>query len=112
MKKVICFSFWMFALGHLYAQTSDKVILVKVYESVYANNCKPSIRIFRSGDNVEVIDLVAKKNKVGSDEQDENDKKVREQLEKIVDAGYTLKSTHESNDNEIVNVTTYIYEKK
>ncbi|MCW3127886.1 MAG: hypothetical protein JWO03_3544 [Bacteroidetes bacterium] len=94
------------------AQDAGRVIMVKVYEAVYTNNCKPSIRIFKADNTIDVIDLDAKKNKVGSSEQDENDKKVREQLDKIVSQGYTLKGTSQSNDNEIVNVTTYIFEKK
>ena len=94
------------------AQETGKVIMVKVYEVTRNYTFKSAIKVFYPDNTVETIDLVRPiVDFPASPDQDENDKKVRSVLDKIVAKGYTLKSSHQAVYS-IVLTTTYIFEKK
>ena len=113
MRKIILvIVFFISAAISSKAQETSKIVMVKVYEVTRNYTFKAAIKIFNPDNTVETIDLARPVvDFPASPEQDENDKKVRAVLEKIVARGYTLKSSHQSVYS-IILTTTYIFERK
>ena len=111
-KAVLLLMFFISTAISSQAQETSKIVMVKVYEVTRNYTFKAAIKVFNPDNTVETIDLAKPiVDYSGSPEQDENDKRVRDVLEKIVARGYTLKSSHQSVYS-IILTTTYIFERK
>ena len=112
MKRIVFIL--LFLVGCIYsnAQDAGKILMVKVYE-VHPSilNCEPSIKIINPDNTIETIALedINRKNMA---DNESNDKKVRETLEKVTAKGYQLKTSHELYYANGIMITTYVFEKK
>ena len=104
----------LFAILALFgkAQDAGKILMVKVYE-VHPRilNCDPSIKVINPDNTIETIPL-EEINRKNMADNDSNDKKVRETLEKVTAKGYSLKTSHELYYANGIMMTTYVFEKK
>ena len=112
MKKNLLILLFSAIVSFCNAQEAGKILMVKVYE-VHPSilNCDASIKVINPDNTVETISLedINRKNMA---DNDSNDKKVRETLEKVTARGFELKTSHELYYTNGIMITTYVFERK
>ena len=112
MKRIIFISILLLAAICSNAQEAGKIVLVKVYE-VHPSilNCDASIKIINTDNTIETIPL-KDLNKANIANQDENDKKIRDALDKVISKGFEIKTSNQLSYAVGIMITTYVFEKK
>jgi hypothetical protein len=114
MKKLFFLSIFLIAAICSNAQETGKIILVKVYQETApsGHHWTSSIRIIHSDNTIEAIELDRSKDEKDFASADENDKKIRNALEKISTMGYEIKTSDQTIAAGSFIITTYVFEKK